>query len=184
MRTWNEIRCREMVELKKGRGRSDTHTSVLCQRHCKLRSFQRDRWDIFTGWMIDTARWGKRQTKLKLTSTTSSMKKMRLISSSCTRSPHCFLKMKNLTFQMPLTICQTLLVALKRLFFNATIYVTSATDFPVIEYRWNKTLFCNKHSKILCRIQTAYNPEPATLSRILTTNVSAVNQHPITRTVS
>lgn len=49
MRTWNEIRCREMVELKKKKGgRSDTHTSVLCQSHCKLRSLQRHRCNGFT----------------------------------------------------------------------------------------------------------------------------------------
>lgn len=42
----------------------------------------------------------------------------------------------------------------------ATIYVTSATDFLVVEYRWNKTLFYNKHSKILHRISIVYNPGP------------------------
>lgn len=45
----------------------------------------------------------------------------------------------------------------------ATIYVTSATDFLVVQYRWNKTLFYNKHSKILHRISIVYNPEPVKL---------------------
>jgi len=66
----------------------------------------------------------------------------------------------------------------------ATIYITSATDFLVVERRWNKTLFYNKHSKILHRISTVYNPEPVTLNKTLLTNVSAANQCPMTSTVS
>lgn len=66
----------------------------------------------------------------------------------------------------------------------ATIYITSATDFLVVEYRWNKTLFYNKHSKILHRISTVYNPERVTLNKTILTNVSAANQCPIMSTVS
>lgn len=51
-------------------------------------------------------------------------------------------------------------------------------------YRWNKTLFYNKHSKILHQISTVYNPEPVTLNKTLLTNVSAANQRPITSSVS
>lgn len=56
-------------------------------------------------------------------------------SSPSTRSPSYFLKVKNLTSQMPPTICQTVLAVQEASY--ATIHVTSATDFLLLEYRWD-----------------------------------------------
>lgn len=157
------------------------HTLPYC--HWNLKNFQRDRCSIFSGWRISAApcvegiscdktsqpqlrvwrKWG-----LFIPPLTAKVQ-----ASSSKRKSH----FPNASYHLSNSFSCSQEAS------HATIYVTSATDFLVVEYRWNKTLFYNKHSKILHRISIVYNPEPVTLNKTLLTNISAASQCPIMSTV-
>lgn len=138
------------------RGRPDTHTPVFCQSH--HRNFQRDRCSIFSGWWISAAPCAERNSWDKTSHPRLRVWRKwglfiplltpKVQATSSKRKSH----FPNASYHLSHTFNCSQEAS------YATIYITSVTDFLVVEYRWNKTLFYNKHSKILHRISSVYNP--------------------------
>lgn len=167
----------------KKRGRPDTHTLVLCQSHWNLKNFQTDTaFSVDEGSVLHPVR---RKTSWDKTSHPQLTVRRKWGLFLPLLTPEVQATSSKLKSHIPNAsyhLSNSFSCSQKASY--ATIYITSATDFLVVECRWNKTLFYNKHSKILHCISTVYNPEWVTPNQTLLTNVSAANQCPIMSTIS